>query len=78
MIKHIFCNFLIFISTVYSGDMVKIKLKSGKINQGEWIGTYSGHVHILIEDNLNYFACDEILSVMIEDRTSIEKTLVSL
>ena len=56
--------------------MVKVKLKSGHIGQGEWIGTYSGHVHLLIEDNVYYYACNEILSVMVDDKTNIEEAFV--
>jgi hypothetical protein len=56
--------------------MVKVKLKSGHIGRGEWIGTYSGHVHLLIEDNVYYYACNEILFVMVDDKADIEEAFV--
>ena len=56
--------------------MVKVKLKSGHTGQGEWIGTYSGHVHLLIEDNVYHYACNEILSVMVDEKTNIEEAFV--
>ena len=67
MTKHLICFNLLFLSSLYSSDMVKVKLKSGHIGRGEWIGTYSGHVHLLIEDNVYYYACNEISSVMVDD-----------
>ena len=31
--------------------------------QGEFIGTYMNHVHILMGDNIYYYACDDIISI---------------
>ena len=76
MTKHLIYFHLFFLSTLCASDMVKVKLKSGHIGRGEWIGTYSGHVHLLIEDNVYYYACNEILSVMVDDETSIEEAFV--
>ena len=76
MTKHLIYFHLFFLSTLCASDMVKVKLKSGHIGRGEWIGTYSGHVHLLIEDNVYYYACNEILSVMVDDKTDIEEAFV--
>ena len=76
MTKHLICFNLLFLSSLYASDMVKVKLKSGHMGQGEWIGTYSGHIHLLIEDKVYYYACDEILSVMVDDKTNIQETFV--
>ena len=76
MTKHLIYFHLFFLSTLSASDMVKVKLKSGHIGRGEWIGTYSGHIHLLIEDKVYYYACDEILSVMVDDKTNIEEAFV--
>ena len=76
MTKHLIYFHLFFLSILCASDMVKVKLKSGHIGRGEWIGTYSGHVHLLIEDNVYHYACNEILSVMIDDKTNIEEAFV--
>ena len=76
MTKYMIYFNLLFLSTLCASDMVKVKLKSGHIGRGEWIGTYSGHIHLLIEDKVYYYACDEILSVMVDDKTNIEEAFV--
>ena len=76
MTKYLIYFNLLFLSTLYASDMVKVKIKSGHIGRGEWIGTYSGHIHLLIEDKVYYYACDEILSVMVDDKTNIEEAFV--
>ena len=76
MTKHLICFNLLFLSSLCASDMVKVKLKSGYIGRGEWIGTYSGHIHLLIVDKVYYYACDEILSVMADDNTSIQEAFV--
>ena len=76
MTKYLIYFNLLFLSTLYASDMVKVKLKSGHIGRGEWIGTYSGHIHLLIEDKVYYYACDEILSLMVDDKTNIEEAFV--
>ena len=76
MTKHLIYFHFFFLSTLCASDMVKVKLKSGHIGRGEWIGTYSGHVHLLIEDNVYYYACNEISSVMVDDKTDIEEAFV--
>ena len=76
MIKYLIYFNLFFLSTLCASDMVKVKLKSGYMGRGEWIGTYSGHIHLLIEDKVYYYACEEILSVMVDDKINIQEAFV--
>ena len=76
MTKHLIYIYICLLSTLCASDMVKIKLKSGHIGRGEWIGTYSGHVHLLIEDKVYYYACNEILSVKVDDKANIKEAFV--
>ena len=76
MTKHLIYFHLFFLSSLCASDMVKVKLNSGYTGEGEWIGTYSGYIHLLIEDDVYYYACDEILSVMVDNNTNIEEAFV--
>ena len=50
--------------TFLSGDAnVQIRLQNGQKAQGEFVGTYMNHVHILMGDNIYYYACDDIASI---------------
>ena len=42
---------------------VQIRLQNGQIVQGEFVGTYMNHVHILVEEKIIYYACDDITSI---------------
>ena len=76
MTKHLIYIYICLLSSLCASDMVKVTLKSGHTGQGEWIGTYSGHIHLLIEDNVYHYDCNEILSVMIDDKANIEEAFV--
>jgi len=76
MTKHLIYIYICLLSTLCASDMVKVTLRSGHTGQGEWIGTYSGHIHLLIEDNVYHYDCNEILSVMINDKANIEEAFV--
>ena len=76
MTKHLIYIYICLLSTLCASDMVKVTLRSGHTGQGEWIGTYSGHIHLLIEDNVYHYDCNEILSVMIDDEANIEEAFV--
>ena len=76
MTKHLIYIYICLLSTLCASDMVKVTLRSGHTGQGEWIGTYSGHIHLLIEDNVYHYDCNEILSVMIDDKANIEEAFV--
>ena len=75
MTKHLIYIYICLLSTLCASDMVKVTLRSGHTGQGEWIGTYSGHIHLLIEDKVYHYDCNEILSVMIDDRQTLKKPL---
>ena len=76
MATHLIYIYICLLSTLCASDMVKVTLRSGHTGQGEWIGTYSGHIHLLIEDNVYHYDCNEILSVMIDDKANIEEAFV--
>ena len=76
MTKPLICFNLLFLSSLCASDMVRVKLKSGHMGQGEWIGTYSGHIHLLIEDNVYHYDCEEILYVMVDEKTNIQEAFV--
>ena len=63
MIKKIFAMSLFAISFLAGQSIVKVKLKNGTTVDGEFIGTYMEHVHLLTGENINYFKCDDIQSV---------------
>ena len=53
--------FLVLLFSFINGqNIIEIKLNDGKLISGEFIGTYMGHVHLLIGNNLNHFNCDDI------------------
>ena len=55
---------LLVMFTFLSGDAnVQIRLENGQKAQGEFVGTYMNHVHILMGDNIYYYACDDIASI---------------
>ena len=55
---------LLVMFTFLSGDAnVQIRLENGQKAQGEFVGTYMNHVHILMGDNIYYYACDDIISI---------------
>ena len=63
VVKKVFALFLFTISFLAGQSTVQIKLKSGTIVDGEFIGTYMEHVHLLTGESINYFKCDDIQSV---------------
>jgi len=54
---------LLAISFLSGQSIVQVKLKNGTTVDGEFIGTYMEHVHLLVGENINYFKCDDIQSV---------------
>ena len=59
----VFFYILFAISFLAGQSIVQVKLKNGTIVDGEFIGTYMEHVHLLTGENINYFKCDDIQSV---------------
>ena len=76
MTKHLIYICICLLSSLCASDMVKVTLRSGHTGQGEWIGTYSGHIHLLIEDNVYHYDCNEILSVVVDDKKNIKEAFV--
>ena len=54
---------LLAISSLGGQNMVQVKLKNGTTINGEFIGTYMEHVHLLTGENINSFKCGDIQSV---------------
>ena len=52
------------LSPLLGDGTVQIQLYNGQEVQGEFIGTYMNHVHILTEEETYYYACDDILSIL--------------
>ena len=55
--------FVIIFSFLFGDANVQIRLQNGQIVQGEFVGTYMNHVHILVEEKIIYYACDDITSI---------------
>jgi len=55
--------FLMMFSFLFGDANVQIRLQNGQKAQGEFIGTYMNHVHILVEEKIIYYACDDIISI---------------
>ena len=57
---------LLLISTfsfLFGDDNVVVRLENGQKAQGEFIGTYMNHVHILMGNKIYYYACDDIIAI---------------
>jgi hypothetical protein len=55
--------FFMTFSFLFGDDNVQVRLENGQKTQGEFIGTYMNHVHILVGENIYYYACDDIISI---------------
>ena len=55
--------FLLSISFLHGQSIVQVKLKNGATVDGELIGTYMEHIHLLTGEKINYFKCDDVQSV---------------
>ena len=63
MVKNYLVICFLAISFLGAQNMVQVKLKNGKTANGEFIGTYMKHIHLLIGEELKYFGCNDIQSV---------------
>ena len=54
-------------SFLFGDANVQIRLQNSQKAQGEFIGTYMNHVHILVGDKIIYYACDDIISITYAD-----------
>jgi len=50
-------------SFLFGDDNVQVRHGNQQVAQGEFIGTYMNHVHILVGENIYYYACDDIISI---------------
>ena len=63
VIKKTTVYLLLAISFLAGQSIVQVKLKNGKTANGEFVGTYMEHVHLLKGENINSFKCEDIQSV---------------
>ena len=55
---------LLMVSSFLFGDnTVLVRHGDQQVAQGEFIGTYMNHVHILVGEKILYYACDDIISI---------------
>ena len=54
---------LMAFSFLFGDNNVQVRLENGQKDQGEFIGTYMNHVHILVGEKIIYYACDDIVSI---------------
>ena len=63
VVKKTIVFLLLTISFSPGQSLIKVKLKNGTTVDGEFVGTYMEHVHLLIGANINYFNCDDIQAI---------------
>ena len=63
MNKSVSLPLLIAFSFLFGDDNVQVRHGDQQVAQGEFIGTYMNHVHILVGENIYYYACDDIISI---------------
>ena len=63
MARHLLLIHMMTLSLLLGDGTVQIELTNGQEVQGEFIGTYMNHVHILTGEKLYYYACDDIRSI---------------
>ena len=54
---------MVIFSFLFGDNNVQVRLENGQKAQGEFIGTYMNHVHVLIGEKIIYYACDDIISI---------------
>jgi len=63
VIKSIALLLMVTLSFLFGDNNVLVKHGDQQVAQGEFIGTYMNHVHILIGEKIIYYACDDIASI---------------
>jgi len=61
--KSVALPLLMTLSFLFGDNNVQVRLENGQKAQGEFIGTYMNHVHILIGEKIIYYACGDIISI---------------
>ena len=64
MARHLILIHMMTLSLMLGDGTVQIELTNGQEVQGEFIGTYMDHVHVLKGEKLYYYACDDIRSII--------------
>ena len=63
MIKSVALPLLVAFSFLFGDNNVQVRHGDQQLTQGEFIGTYMNHVHILVGEKIYYYACDDIISI---------------
>ena len=63
MNKYAALPLLMAFSFLFGDNNVLVKHGNQQVAQGEFIGTYMNHVHILTGEKIIYYACDDIVSI---------------
>ena len=61
--KSAFLLLLMAFSFLFGDNNVQVRHGDQQVAQGEFIGTYMNHVHILVGENIYYYSCDDIISI---------------
>ena len=63
MNKSVAFPLLMALSFLFGDNNILVRHGDQQVAQGEFIGTYMNHVHILVGENIYYYACDDIISI---------------
>ena len=66
MARKIIPLYMLALSLLSGNDLIFVKLENGEELQGVFIGTYMDHVHVLVGEELFYYACGDIRSILSE------------
>ena len=66
MARKIIPLYMLALSLLSGNDLILINLENGKNLQGVFIGTYMDHIHVLVGEELFYYACGDIRSILSE------------
>ena len=63
MIKSIALLLMVTFSFLFGDNNVLVRHGDQQVAQGEFIGTYMNHFHVLVGEKIIYYACDDIISI---------------